>query len=475
MDNAAQEWLNGNNISSLGPYKLNAKQKAFLNAKDRYCLFSGGFAAGKTLPLLLKLQLFALLFPGNRILLGRKTRQAVEQNLVPDFFEIADNIGLGNFFKHKVGPGKIIAGNGSEILLYGLDALQSGSGQDIKKAEQAIKSLNLGAVFIDQLEEIEFRVFEALSGRLRKKVPINQMNFTTNPANFWALDYFKVNPRKNTRLIETSMLDNKDNLPESFIEDQLARPESYKKRYVYGEWTIDAPDEARVFKQDYLTDQAFYVSKPLRSFDGIDVYEEPRENTYQIGVDPSEGSVDPCCIQVVNKETGNLAATYSGFVPTVQIKQKVVQLGLMYSRKSKPLVIPESTGGGLALIEVLKPEWSNIYQREQFSHREKRTTKKLGFNTNFSSKKLLIDHFTELLLRKFPKIRDQKTLDEMKTFVYSNEVRKSGAGAQSGFHDDRVMALMLAYWNLKPQTQEEKELRKYLKNQKKQPIKYQYS
>lgn len=472
-----KQWVaNEVEISELGPYKLNPKQKEFLNAKERYVLFSGGFAAGKTLPLLLKIQLLSLFFPQNRILLGRKTRQAVEQNLIPDFFEIAENIGLRDFFEHKVGPGKLIAGNGSEILLFGLDALQSGSGQDIKKAEQAIKSLNLGGVFIDQLEEIEMRVFEALSGRLRKQVLLNQMNFTTNPANFWAFDYFKQNPRPNTRLIETSMLDNRHHLPDSFIQDQLEKPDSYKQRYVYGTWSLDAPDESRVFSTDLIKDQAFNVKTPIREFDGIKIYEEPGSFDYQMGVDPSEGSVDPCAIVLVNKQTGAEVAHFGGFVPTQQIKNKVVQLAMMYSTRSKVLVVPEATGAGQALIEILKPDWNTIYEREQFLHREHRVTKKLGFYTSYSSKKLLIDHFIGLLLDRFPKIRSNATVNELKTYVYQNETRKSGAGAQAGFHDDKIMATMLAYWGLKkPSTQEARALKELNKQRKEKRVDYQYA
>lgn len=457
-----KKWVRGFDIESFGDIKLNEKQKAFVNCRKRYALMSGGFASGKTTGFIIKMWLLSMMFPGNRILLGRKTRQDVERATLPDILDIFPE----GTYEHKVGPGKIVFGNGSEIIFFGLDAMQSGSGQDIKKAEQAIKSLNLGAVFIDQLEEIEFKVFEALSGRLRRNVPFQQMNFTTNPANFWAYDYFKVNPRESTALIETSMMDNKENLSEAFITDQLSKPKRYVDRYVYGLWTPDVLVEGSVFDEEHIKEQKMYVRKPVRVLDGIMIYEEPKSARYQIGVDPSTGAEDPCGIKVVNVDSGEMVASYRAFVPNnVQI-EKTVQLAMMYSLLKKPLVVPEVTGIGQAFVEGLKKVYENIYEREVFSKREKKTVDKLGFNTNYATKLQLIENFRNLLQAKFPKIRDTQTVEEMQTFIWSDEARMRGAGAQSGYHDDQIMSTMLAYWNVKNVTSREKFLTDRFNRQK---------
>lgn len=453
-----ERWLKGEVIiKEFQGIKLNPKQIEFINNKSRYCLLSGGFASGKTTAFIIKLILLSLFFPGNRILLGRKTRQDVERATLPDFFDICPM----NLYKYSIGKGVIEFKNGSQIMLFGLDALQAGAGQDIKKAEQAIKSLNLGAVFVDQLEEIEFRVFEALSGRLRRDVALQQMNFNTNPANFWAYDYFKVNPRKGTHLIETSMLDNKQYLSPEFIADQLSKPKRYVDRYVYGSWSPDTMVESGVFSEDYIRDQAFYIKQPVREFDGVKIYEEPKSRTYQIGIDPSDGTTDPCSIKVVCLETGEEVASFKGYVPHSVIADKAVMMAIMYSMKSKPLIVPECTGAGQALVEYLKQKYDNIYQREIFNQRTRTRVNKLGFSTNYASKKLLIENMLELFSKKFPKIRERETLEQLKTFIYTDEVSHKGAGAQRGYHDDDVMALMLAFWNVKARDthnmQEEKE------------------
>jgi hypothetical protein len=473
-----QRWLRGEIIVEewqMGDktIKLNPKQIEFVNAKDLRVLSSGGMGSGKTLAFLIKMVLLCLWFPNNRILLGKKTRQGIDLILLPDLFDLLPI----NMYSYKVQAGIITFFNGSEIILKGLDALQNGAGQDIKKAEQDIKGLNLGAYFIDQLEDIEERVYRALGDRMRlMAVPFRQACATTNPANFWAYDYFKANPRPNTRLIESSMLDNKMNLPEDFIADRLNNPENYVKRFVFGEWSPDVMTESSVFDKDYLLHQAFNTREPLREFNGIKIYAEPnKDHRYQIGVDPSEGAVDPCGIQVIDVDNGEQVAVFSGFVPLNVVSDKAVELCQMYSPKKKALLVIETGGGGTAVIENVKMRWNNIYERETFNYHQQINTKKLGFQTNHGTKKLLIDKFILLLKSKYVKIRDKATLEEMKVFIYSDEANQKGAGAQRGYHDDRIMSLMMAYLNIKPKTQEEKRLNQLLREKEKSnPKKYQY-
>ena len=445
-----RRWAAGEiSITEFNGKKLNPKQIEFLNCRDRYVLNCGGFASGKTTSFLIKLYLLCVWFPGNRILLGRKTRQDIERTTLPDILDVFPE----GTFEHKLGAGKIVFPNGSEIIFFGLDALQAGAGQDIKKAEQAIKSLNLGAVFIDQLEEIEFRVFEALTGRLRRNVPFQQMCFTCNPANFWAYDYFKINPRPSTKLIETSMMDNKENLSKEFIADQLTRGSLYRKRYIYGEWTPDTMVQGGVFPEEYVKEQNMHTCPPLKTVNGIKIFaEQEAGHEYQIGVDPSQGVVDPCGIKCVDKTNGELVASYKGFVNVDSMVQTSVQMALMYCNAKRPLIIPEVNAGGLAYVEALKKVWDNIYVHEDPAKVKGGPGNKLGWTTTFASKTRLIENMKTLMNKHFAKIRDAEVIEEMKTFIYSDEANQKGAGAQNGYHDDQIMSTMLAYWGVQPRS-----------------------
>lgn len=462
-----KQWLAGSVIiESFGDLKLTKKQIEFVNDKSPELLISGGYRSGKTVALIVKIYLLCMFFPGNRILLGRKTRSDLESATLPALFDIFP---VGTYL-YKVGPGIIEFPNGSQILLYGLDT--NVGGDDTKKATQKIKGLDLGGAFIDQLEEVDQVIWEQLTARMSRNVPFRQKAATTNPARFWGYAWFKGNPRVNTHLIETGMADNKENLPEGFIESQMQNGEMFVKRFVHGIWDTETMVEGRVFSSDIDKDQSLFTKPPIREIAGIKIFHEPQDHEYQIGVDPSTGAEDPCSIVCVDKLTGEIAATFSGFVPTNVITGKTVVIADMYSRLKKPLVIPEATGVGQAFIEDLKKSYDKIYQREVFSKRESKTIDKLGFYTGYSTKIQLIDHMNKLFQAKWPKLRDADLVEEIRSFIWIDEAKKQGAGAPAPYHDDRVMAMMLAYWNLKPMNLKEQNI---LENRQKPVSKVQYS
>ncbi len=476
-----KDWLDGKvEIGEFNGIHLNDKQKEFVNDKSRSLLIAGGMSSGKTCAFIIKLILLSQFFPLSRFLIGRKTQGNAEDTFMKDFMEICP-VGM---YQHLKGYHKIVFSNGSEAEFWGLDALQSGASTDIKKAEQKLKSHNFSFIFTDQLEEIELKVFDALQSRMRRrmckhstdvmdvyrdkdgnavyevcrtcgKYTFNQYCATTNPANFWGYDYFKVNPRANTHLIETSTLDNKKHLTEQFIQNELAKPEAYKAKFFYGTWDDKSMVEGGVFYEEWILNQRAIIKAPIRVTGGIRIFEEPAHEEYQIGIDPSLGATDPCNITCISKKTGKVVATYTAYVPTNVIVEKSVQMALMYSLMDKPLMVPEATGIGQALIEALRPVYDNIYIRQIYSGISQRNLQKLGFYTTHSTKSQLIENMKELFQKGFPKVYDEDTVGEIQKFIYTDEARQQGAGAQSGYHDDRVMGMMLAYWDVPFVYQEE--------------------
>lgn len=423
-------------------FTFSPKQSDYIsNFQDKYCLYSGGYGCGKSLALYIKLILFCKCFPNNKVVLGRRTLQDIERAILPDLFDLMPT----TWYTHRVKDAVInFPDTKSQIIMFGLDALQEGSMADIKKAQQKLKSINIGAFFIDQLEEVEYEVFNTLDTRMRRMVLFRQGNMTTNPANFWAYDWFKANPRKGTYLIEGSMLDNKDNLPDDYLEAQLAKDERFVKRYVYGQWTPDVLTDRAVFAPEHVERMDMMKKLPIKSEEGCEIYEDVRGLTYRMGVDPSEGSVDPSSISIISSE-GKKVAKFNGKIPIHVLIEKVK---FLYYKYHRPLIIPESNAAGAALIEGIKD--LRIYKRRQFEYREKKIIEKLGFNTNYQSKQALISHFQDLLTKRFPKIYDDKTINEFKTYIWSDQARQKGAGAQRGFHDDDVMSTMLAFWEYSP-------------------------
>jgi hypothetical protein len=499
----AEKWLKGESeVTGYNEIKFNPKQVANFNATYKHNLMAGGLSSGKTLSsIVIKFILFSQWFPGSRSLIGRKSKENAQSTFLKDFQEIVPE----GEYELKVGEGKIVWPNGSSGEFWGLDSLVSGD--DTGKSPQKMKSHNFHFAFLDQLEELEEDLYFSVASRIRAKMckhddalftkykknghvhfavcsvchltTFNQINSTINPANHWSHAFFKgmppqILPHPNSHLVETSMLDNTAN-SEAYIQDQLSRPKKWVDRFVYGKWENWGDSEKLVFHEEYLHQQRLFQRTPLREIGGLKIFHEPTTHLYQIGHDPSEGSQDPCATVVFDRTTGEVAATFSDYISTSKQAEQVKALCDMYGLLEPPLVVPESNGVGAAFIEHFKSRYGKIYERETYSTRENKYTNKLGWNTSMSSKALLIEHAKTLFDRSFLKVRDKMIIDELLQFEYTNIAAKKGAGAKTGAHDDRVMALLLAVWDCNPTTKAENVLTKKLNNTKKtKPITYQY-
>ncbi len=432
-------------LEKLADEYKSVQQDYISDFKSDFCLNSGGFGSGKSLALYIKLILTVKCFPGNRVLLGRKTLSDIDRAVLPELFDLMPK----DWYEHRVKDGLINFSNGSQIILFGLDAMQSGGVADIKKAQQKLKSLNLGAYFIDQLEEVEYPVIEVLNSRLRRKeVPFRQGNSDCNPANFWAYDQFVANPKDGHKLFPSSMLYN-PHLPWDYIRKQIAMDSDYLRRFVRGEWTTDVLLKGTVFAREHIQMLERMVKPPLRVEEGCEIYEEPGDMEYRMGVDPSEGIVDPSSISVVGFN-GRKVASFNAKVPISGLADKVK---FLYYKYKKPLIVPESNAAGAALIREIRD--LRVYRRKQLDYKQDVETEKLGFRMSWESKQQLIQHFQGLLRQGAPKIFDRKTIEEMKTFLWNDDANQVGAGAARGFHDDNIISTLLAYWEFSPKKVEE--------------------
>ena len=362
---AGKQWLEkGLQAIDIGGrlYEFTSKQAEAINNKARYLLLEGGFGSGKTLILILKMILFCLFFPKNRVLLGRAELKLIEEVLLPDFWDIVPK----GWCKWNKTAGTIDWFNGSQILLFALKDLVQGDMADIKEARQKLKSLNLGAAFIDQLEEVSEAVWETIASRLRRAVPIHQICATVNPVNHWSYDYFKENPRPNTHLIEEMtmfdtlrILEKMDMRIEEndlvykafkkFVDDQLTKDPIYVKRFVHGLWHPSVMVKGCVFDSEHFRTLRGFERKAIRESQGIEIYVEPdKRHEYQIGDDPSEGANDPSHIACVDKFTGEKVAGFSKLCPPEENAEKLMQMANIYTTYTRPKIILEMQGGGVA-------------------------------------------------------------------------------------------------------------------------------
>jgi len=426
---AQQEWI------------MNPNQERFIKSISRYIGYVGGRGCGKSLALVLKIIHLLLKYPGNYGLIGRFNYNDLRDTTEADFYDVCPKqyILERNKQEHRV---TFI--NRSQVIFRGL--------KDIKKTE--VRSLNLGFFGLEQAEEIEESLFDELSACLRRKLKdfegkmgLAQGFVLANPALTWLFKKFKQSKDPAYEFIAGSMLDNKDNLPKAFVDDMMSKPDSWKRIFVYGEFDENLLAGRAVFPVEYIRSQALNIKEPILNLDDIQVFKDVQEgHNYRLGVDSSEGAYDFAVIKGVDEQTGEEVCCYAARIQPDLLAYKVDKIGRYFNGAK---VVLEINGSGLATLSKLKDlSYENIWMREEFDKIAKVITKKLGWRTTHASKPLLISHYLELLNKGFVKLRDEQTLQEMKTYVYSDEARKRGMGAERGFFDDRITATMLAYWDL---------------------------
>jgi len=179
------------------------------------------------------------------------------------------------------------------------------------------------------------------------------------------------------------------------------------------------------------------------------VWEEPLEGfRYSVGVDSSEGlGQDNAVIQVLNAHTGFQAAEFaSPNIPPDQLATYVLNIAKKYNNA---LIVPEINSSGISLLDHIKHKYHNIYRREVFDKRTRETRDAPGWRTTGTSKPLLVNALEEAVREDYIVVNSKDTLKEMKTFVRTEEQGKQGFGAEGTKHDDRVIALGLAYQGIK--------------------------
>lgn len=435
---------------------LNPAQERFWKNTAKFLLFSGGYGSGKSLMLTLKAVELASKYPNNFILMGRKTYPELRDSLLKEFFNYCPSDYIKEYLKAE---GRVIFHNGSEIIFRHLDTV----------SEMEIKSMNLGAAFIDQAEEIAEEVFQGLRGRLRRNGVDDKdrrIFMTCNPALTWLYATFKQTQSPDYAVVESSTLDNAANLSEGYLKDLLAYPEAYKRQYVYGVWDESLLSDRVVFAREHLERMRLDLREPLREQEGLQIFAEyVPGHQYQIGIDSSEGIVEVGVAQAKQKSDESVifitdltleeeAASWSGRLPPDIVAERTIQFANWYADKKNPiLLVPEMNSIGLALVNRLNREVSDvirIYHREEFDKRTGARQEKEGFRTTRQTKPLLASRMQELMRKRHPKIRSHATYDQFRSFVWTDVAQKQGMGAEEGFHDDRVIACLLSFWQKRP-------------------------
>jgi len=167
---------------------------------------------------------------------------------------------------------------------------------------------------------------------------------------------------------------------------------------------------------------------------------------YRIGVDVSEGILsqtgdsDYSVITVLDAETFEECATWSTRIDPDLLAWVITTIATWYNMA---LVAVENNNHGLLTLKFLSSihSYENLYIEKALDERGNRQKKRLGFNTNIKTRKLILDLLRRLIRERQIEIFSKETVDELQTFVINKDGKEA---AQHGCHDDRVMSLAIA-------------------------------
>lgn len=265
---------------------LHKHQKEFATTRAPYPLNIGGMGSGKSLAFIIRALYLSTYTPyfgdlrGNVGAMGRLKRTDLLTTTAADFFEFVPERWIKSYNKdnHRV---ELI--NGSIIFFLPLE-------DDLK-----LKSMNLGWMAIEQIEEIKLKVWEevALHRTRRTKtrygnpVSINTCFQISNACGGWQYELWGENEEKlndpsekirklynpDYLVIHSSTYDNKDNLPPNYIDRMVTyyggRDTVRAKRNLEGDWhAIEGAIFPKV-SQCFLEDD-IYPSTINRCIIGLD-------------------------------------------------------------------------------------------------------------------------------------------------------------------------------------------------------------
>ena len=206
------------------PYCPEPKQKTFHQSEAKFRCFLGAWRAGKTYSGCIEALKQSLLYKNNFGLIGRKNFTDLRDTTIKTFFELCPEEAIRDYNKTEH---HLTLKNGSEILFR---ELKDGLG---------LGSLNLGFFYIDEAEQVQESLFERLTGRLSLNTVSRQCGWiTSNPPNkdHWIYKRFAEQSINDYEIFYASTYENKQYLPAGYIETLEKMPESWKKKYLLGEF-----------------------------------------------------------------------------------------------------------------------------------------------------------------------------------------------------------------------------------------------
>ena len=275
----------------MGIKKTSKQRRAIALMTDpeiRYILLSGGSRSGKTFIICYALVVRALKAPNTRHAIlrfhFRDVKNAVGRDTMPKVLNL-----IGTPYTLDRTDWFFTLPNGSEIWLGGLD--------DDERVEK-ILGMEYATIFYNEASQISYHAYTTAQTRLAQKTDlVNRAYVDCNPPtkSHWLYKLFLEHIDPETRVpvpnperyavLNMNPMDNRENLPEGYIEDTLASlPERKRRRFLEGEW-LDDPEGA-LWKRSMIDDHRHVGAPPplARIVVGVDPAVTGSETSDETGI-----------------------------------------------------------------------------------------------------------------------------------------------------------------------------------------------
>ena len=192
-------------------------------------------------------------------------------------------------------------------------------------------------------------------------------------------------------------------------------------------------------KTGYLEEDGKFVDD---SKGYIKIWNMPEPNKfYCMGADVAEGLItgDYSCGCVVDEDF-RLCAAWHGHVDPDVFGDELVKLAKFYNEAY--LGVESNNNGSSTLRSIVKKEYWNIYFQKSYNKINESISQKIGWNTNVRTKPLMINMLASYIREMWLDLPWDTLISECFTYVKGDDGVTTNA--QSGCHDDTVMALAVA-------------------------------
>jgi hypothetical protein len=174
------------------------------------------------------------------------------------------------------------------------------------------------------------------------------------------------------------------------------------------------------------------------------------DSPYFIGVDTADGldDGDYSVATVLHKDSGKQVETLSGRLRPDIFAEKLIALAGRYPGL---IGIEKASSGGTVILELERAGLrSRLYKHKEWDQKG-RGKSRMGWITSSKSKPVMIAELEAAIRQGHLKVTDQATLDELRVYEYKDSASQH-SGAPDGYHDDRVIALAIAWQMRKSNT-----------------------